>query len=199
MSGPLTGHKIAVLVESDFYEHEIWYYSYRFPEEGAELHFLTRLWGQESITFTGHEYKAPFVCAESFEGMDDDALRSYSAVIVPSAMVSDRLRYSEDLTKLPPATDFVRRAFAEPRIVKGIICHGLWLLSRVPELVRGRRLTCHPNLYGDALNMGAEYVDSDVVVDDDLVTGRTGAQAGVFARTVIEQIHARAAVPAGVS
>jgi protease I len=199
VSGPLTGHKIAVLVESDFYEHEIWYYSYRFPEEGAELHFLTRLWRQESITFTGHEYKAPFVCAESFEGMDDDALRSYSAVIVPSAMVSDRLRYSEDLTKLPPATDFVRRAFAEPRIVKGIICHGLWLLSRVPELVRGRRLTCHPNLYGDALNMGAEYVDSDVVVDDDLVTGRTGAQAGVFARTVIEQIHARAAVPAGVS
>ncbi len=199
MSGPLTGHKIAVLVESDFYEHEIWYYSYRFPEEGAELHFLTRLWGQESITFTGHEYKAPFVCAESFEGMDDDTLRSYSAIIVPSAMVSDRLRYSEDLAKLPPATDFVRRAFAEPRIVKGIICHGLWLLSRVPELVRGRRLTCHPNLYGDALNMGAEYVDQDVVVDDDLVTGRTGAQAGLFARTVIEQIHARAAVPAGVS
>ncbi|GIE30762.1 protease [Actinoplanes italicus] len=199
MSGTLAGHRIAVLVESDFYEHEIWYYSYRFPEEGAELHFLTRLWGQESITFTGHEYKAPFVCAESFEGMDDDALRSYSAIIVPSAMVSDRLRYSEDLSKLPPATDFVRRAFAEPRIVKGIICHGLWLLSRVPELVRGRRLTCHPNLYGDALNMGAEYVDSDVVVDDDLVTGRTGAQAGLFARTVIERIHARAAVPAGVS
>ena len=112
MSGPLSGHRIAVLMESDFYEHEIWYYSYRFPEEGAELHFLTRLWGQESITFTGHEYKAPFVCAESFEGMDDDTLRSYSAVIVPSAMVSDRLRYSEDLAKLPPATDFVRRAFA---------------------------------------------------------------------------------------
>jgi protease I len=199
VTGTLAGHRIAVLVESDFYEHEIWYYSYRFPEEGAELHFLTRLWGQESITFTGHEYKAPFVCAESFEGMDDDALRSYSAIIVPSAMVSDRLRYSEDLSKLPPATDFVRRAFAEPRIVKGVICHGLWLLSRVPELVRGRRLTCHPNLYGDALNMGAEYVDADVVVDDDLVTGRTGAQAGVFARTVIEQIHARAAVPAGVS
>ncbi|GGN65009.1 protease [Actinoplanes lobatus] len=199
MTGALAGHRIAVLVESDFYEHEIWYYSYRFPEEGAELHFLTRLWGQESITFTGHEYKAPFVCAESFENMDDDTLRSYSAIIVPSAMVSDRLRYSEDLAKLPPATDFVRRAFAEPRIVKGIICHGLWLLSRTPELVRGRRLTCHPNLYGDALNMGARYVDQDVVVDDDLVTGRTGAQAGQFARTVISEVLKRSAVPVGVS
>ncbi|MET0496020.1 MAG: DJ-1/PfpI family protein [Actinoplanes sp.] len=187
----LAGHKIAVLIESDFYEHEISYYQYRFPEEGAELHFLTRLWGNPSLTFTGHEYKAPMVCTESFENMSDEELRSYSAIIVPSAMVSDRLRYSEDLAALAPATDLMRRAFAEPGIVKGIICHGLWLMSRVPELIRGRRLVCHPNLYGDALNMGAEYVDADVVVDRDLVTARSGAQAGAFAHTIIEQLAAQ--------
>jgi protease I len=187
----LAGHKVLVLIESDFYEHEIWYYSYRFPEEGAEVHFLSRLWGQPSLTFTGHEYKAPLVCTRSFEDMDDETLRGYSALIVPSAMVSDRLRYSENLTELPPATDLMRRAFAEPGIVKGIICHGLWLMSRVPDLIRGRRLVCHPNLYGDALNMGARYEDADVVVDDDLVTGRTGAQAGAFARALIEQIELR--------
>ena len=70
MSGRLAGARVGILMESDFYEHEIWYYSYRFPEEGAELHFLTRLWGQPSLTFTGHEYKAPYVCTESFENMD---------------------------------------------------------------------------------------------------------------------------------
>jgi protease I len=131
--------------------------------------------------------------------MDDETLRGYSALIVPSAIVSDRLRYSENLADLPPATDLMRRAFAEPGIVKGIICHGLWIMSRVPELVRGRRLVCHPNLYGDALNMGADYVDADVVVDGDLVTGRTGAQAALFARAVIEQLASRepAAVPVG--
>jgi protease I len=118
-------------------------------------------------------------------------LRGYSAIIVPSAIVSDRLRYSEDLAVLPPATDFMRRAFAEPGIVKGIICHGLWLMSRVPDLVRGRRLVCHPNLYGDALNMGADYVDDDVVVDGDLVTARNGGQAGAFARTIIERVAER--------
>jgi protease I len=192
----LAGHRIAVLIESDFYEHEIWYYSYRFPEEGAEVHFLTRLWGQEKLTFTGHEYKAPFVCERSFEDLDDDALRSYSAVIVPSAFVSDRLRYTENLEQLPPATAFLQRAFAEPTIVKGVICHGLWLLARTPELVRGRELTCHPNLYGDVLNMGARYVDRDVVVDGDLVTGRTGAQAGVFARAVIDRVAAAVPAPA---
>ena len=86
----LKGKKIAVLIESDFYEKEIFYYEHRFPEEGAELHFLSRLWGQPYITFKGHEEHYPFECHESFEGMDDATLRSFSAIIVPSAMVSDR-------------------------------------------------------------------------------------------------------------
>jgi len=182
----LKGKKIGVLIESDFYEHEIWYYHYRFPEEGAELHFLTRLWGNTSITFKGHEYHAPFVCNESFEAIDDAALQSYAAIIVPSGIVADRLRYTEDLNKLPPATAFIKRAFARKSILKGIICHGLWLVALVPDLVRGRPLVCHPNLYGDARNMGAKFVDQDVVVDGDLVTARTGDHAGLFAAKIIE-------------
>ncbi len=187
----LKGKKIAVLLESDFYEHEIWYYHYRFPEEGAELHFLTRLWGQPSITFKGHEYHAPFECNKSFEQMDDQTLKSYAALIVPSAMVSDRLRYTEDVRKLPPATELLKRAFAEKSILKGIICHGLWLAAPTPELVRGRKLTCHNNLHGDAINMGAIYTDEDVVVDGDLVTGRTGGHAHLFARRIIDILAER--------
>jgi protease I len=138
------------------------------------------------LTFTGHEYKVPFYCSESFEGMSDEELRTYDAIIVPSAFVSDRLRYSETLGKPAPAVEFIQRAFAEPGILKGIICHGLWLVSPVPELVRGRPLVCHPNLYGDARNMGAIYVDQDVVVDGDLVTARTGAHCHQFANKIIE-------------
>jgi protease I len=175
-------------MESDFYEHEIFYYQYRFPEEGAELHFLTRMWGQPSLTFTGHEYKIPFQVSESFEDMDDATLRSYSAIIVPSAIVSDRLRYTEDVTKLAPAVQFMQRAFAEPSILKGIICHGMWLLASAPELVRGRNVVAHNNLIGDVRNMGAVYTDQDVVVDGDLVTGRTGGHCHLFARKIIDVI-----------
>lgn len=184
----LEGKKIGILIESDYYEKEIFYYEHRFPEEGAELHFLTRLWGQPSLTFYGHEYKVPFECHESFENMDDATLRSYSAIIVPSAMVSDRLRYTEDVDQLPPATQFLKRAFADHGIVKGIICHGLWLAAPAPELVEGRRLVCHNNLLGDARNMGAIYTNEDVVVDDDLVTGRTGDHCHLFARQIIEML-----------
>jgi len=185
--GALAGAKVAVLIESDFFEPEIHYYQRRFAEEGAEVHFLTRLWGNTELTFAGHEWRAPFSAHRSVEGVDDETLRSYAAVIVPSGMVSDRLRYTEDVTKLAPAVDFVRRAFNEPSVLKGVICHGFWLLATIPETIRGRKVVCHNNLVGDVRNMGAEYVDSDVVVDGhDLVTGRTGMHAHLFARQIID-------------
>lgn len=187
----LKGKKIGILLESDFYEHEIWYYHYRFPEEGAELHFLTRLWGQSYLTFKGHEYHAPFECHESFETIDDQELKTYSAIIVPAGMVADRLRYTNDVGQLSPATEFLKRAFAEKSIVKGIICHGMWLVSPAPELVKGRPVTCHNNLYGDVVNMGAIYTNEDVVVDDDLVTGRSGGHCHLFAKKIIEILAER--------
>jgi protease I len=187
----LQGKKVAILIESDFYEEEIFYYKHRFPEEGVELHFLTRLWDQPALTFRGHEYHIPFECRESFEGMDDAALRSYAAIIVPSAIVADRLRYTEDVNRLPPATALLKRAFAEKSIIKGIICHGMWLVAPAPELVRGRRVVAHNNLYGDVNNMGAIYTDQDVVVDGDLVTARTGGHCHLFARTIIDMLANR--------
>jgi protease I len=186
----LTGKKIGVLIESDFYEKEIFYYEHRFPEEGAELHFLTRLWGQPSLSFRGHENHYPFECHESFENMSDAELRSYSAIIVPSGIVADRLRYTEDTRKIPPATEFLKRAFAQPQIIKGIICHGMWLVAPATDLVRGRRVTVHNNLISDAKAYGAIYTDEDVVVDGDLVTGRAGPVCHLFARRIIDMVAA---------
>ncbi|HEY4028283.1 MAG TPA: DJ-1/PfpI family protein [Candidatus Dormibacteraeota bacterium] len=182
----LEGKKIAVLIESGYYEPEIFYYQHRFPEEGAELHFVTRLWGNASISFTGHEYRAPFECRESFERLTSADIDDLAAVIVPSGMVADRLRYTEDIRRLPPATAFLQEAFARPNVLKGIICHGLWLAAPAPELVRGRRVVAHNNLLGDVRNMGAIYTDRDVVVDGDLVTARTGQHCHQFARQIID-------------
>lgn len=181
--------KIAILIESDFYENEIFYYKYRFAEEDFELHFLSRLWGQERLTFYGHEYKAPMDCWESFENMSDEELKTYSAIIIPSGMVADRLRYTEDINKLPPAVEFMKRAFAQKNIIKGIICHGLWLLAPATELVKGRKLVCHNNLLGDAKAYGAVYVNNDVVVDNDLITARAGDYAHLLAKEIIKQLN----------
>ncbi|MCK4660469.1 MAG: DJ-1/PfpI family protein [Phycisphaerae bacterium] len=187
----LQGKKIAILLENNYYEPEIWYYQRRFEEEGAEVHFVTRMWDQPVLRFKGQEHRIPFDVHESFEDMDDETLRGFSAIIVPSGMVADHLRYTENIHQLPPATQFLKQAFAEPNIIKGIICHGMWLAAPAPELVRGRKVVVHNNLLGDVRNMGADYVDQDIVVDGDLVTARTAEHYHLFARRIINLIAAR--------
>lgn len=187
----LKGKKIGIFLERDYFEKEIFYYQFRFAEEGAEVRFFSRLWGQPGITFEGHEYKVPLYCDHSFENMSDDELASFDALIVPSGIVSDRLRYTEDVNQLPPACALLKRAFANPEMLKGIICHGMWLMSPIIEVIKGRRVVVHNNLHADAVNYGLEYVDQDVVVDGDLVTARTGMHCHLFAREIIEILSNR--------
>jgi protease I len=46
-------------------------------------------------------------------------------------------------------------------------------------------------LIGDVRNMGAIYTDRDVVIDGDLVTGRSGPLCHLFARTIIDMVAER--------
>ncbi|MGF1661911.1 MAG: DJ-1/PfpI family protein [Kineosporiaceae bacterium] len=189
--GGLDGRRIAILMESDYYEPEIFYYERRFAEEGARVDLVSRLWGQPSLQFTGHEFRAPIAVTHDLGELEGDGLLAYDALVVPSGMVSDRLRYTEDVTATPPATRLLARAVAESGLVVGIVCHGLWLAAPLPDIVRGRSVTCHNNLVGDARNMGARYVDADVVLDGDLLTGRAGPVAHLFARELVHLLRQR--------
>lgn len=194
-TGRLAGKRIGILMESGFAEEEIAYYQRRFAEDGAEVQLLTRLWGLPSITFTGHEHQAPLYVDGDLEQVDFHELLQYAALIVPAGQVADRLRYSEDVEQLPPALELVRRAFRLPSVLKAFSCHGLQLLAAAPELIRDRPVTCHNNLAGDVRNMGAVYLNQDLVVDRDLITSRTVGHCHLLARTVVERLStpARAA------
>ncbi len=190
----LTGKKIIILMESDYYEPEIAYYQHRFLEEGMEVHFMSRLWGMPNITFTGHENRLnTFFVSESFENISDEELNTYSAVIVPSGMVSDRLRYVEDVKNIPPASLFLKRVFENKNIIKGLPCHSLWLAAPIREVIVGRKLTCHNNLYSDALAYGADYQDVDEYIDGDLVSARTGGHCHLLAQNIIQLLKSKEA------
>jgi protease I len=183
--------KIGILIESDFYEKEIMYYNEKFPQAGFETVFLSRLWGFDKLEFKGHETQMPFECSKSLENMPDEEIDTFSAVIIPSGYVSDRLRYTEDINRISPASEFIKRAFANRNIFKCIICHGLWLISPTREVIKGRMVTCHNNLIWDVRAYGAEYTDEDLVIDDDLITARTGDHCEIFAEKIIYILNKR--------
>ena len=200
----LEDKKIAVLVESEFIPEEIAVYRHGFAATGAEVHFISRLWGQPSQTFFSDVTQIGRTPETLEVNLDFQkvALEDYAAVIMAANYTSVRLRYFEradgqpfslDMVRSAPAVQFFARAMANPRIVKGALCHGLWILTPHPELLKGRKVICHEVVLADILNCGAEFVPPDpqnrgVVVDRDLVTGHTGNEAQPFVHAIAQQI-----------
>lgn len=184
----MSRNKIGILLENRFIDHEIIYYSRRFQEEGLEAVFLTRLWGQPKLTFKGMELGMEFSVDRSFEDLDDKALEEYAAIIIPAGYVADMLRYAEKPGDNSPAVNFVKKVMDDKDIIKAAICHSLWIFDPIPEVIKGRRVTCHNNLIGSVRNTGAIYVDQDIVIDDDFITARTGAMYSQLARRIIDQL-----------
>ena len=180
--------KIGILIENRFIEKEIFYYQSWFENEGYKVVFLTRLWGQPRLTFQGLEYGAEVTAEHSFEDLTQEDLKEYAAVIVPAGYVADYLLYSEKPKTLSPACVFIQKLMQEKDIVKGFICHSLWIAGPVKESFAGRTATCHNNIISHVENAGIAYVDKDICVDDDLISARTGAHHAPFAKAVIENL-----------
>ncbi len=205
---PLQGKKIAVLVESQFIPVELSEYRKRFEEDGATVHFLANLYGNSSLTLVS-EVEEPGQTPELLT-VDLDVRQvkpeDYAAVIMAANYTSVRLRHfippsgpdgkpvpiTPEMVRSSPAVQFFGRAMRDPRIIKGALCHGLWLLTPTPELLAGRRVICHEVVLADITNAGGLYTPdpSGVVVDEDLVTGRSYHEVSVLIDRIKELIVA---------
>lgn len=198
---PLTNKKIAILVESEYVPEEINAYLDRFRRYGATVDLMSRLWGNNEITFISDVTEAgrtPEELTVSIDFQDVD-LNDYSAVIMAANYTSCRLRYFEtpegqsitgDMVRAAPASRFIRRAMMIPELIKGFLCHGLWILTPTPELLAGRRVICHEVVLADIVNAGGLYTTSEtgVVIDDDVVTGHSYHEAAALADAIKDQI-----------
>ena len=116
--------KIGILIENRFYDQEIIYYTNRFPEEGIEVDLMTRLWGQQSLTFKGLELGMALTVNKSSENLTDNEIEMYSAFIVPAGMVADMLRYAQKPGDLSPAVQFIKKIMPMKKIYKCSIGKG---------------------------------------------------------------------------
>lgn len=184
-------NKIGILIENRFIEKEIYYYQARFAEEGYEVVLLTRLWGQNQLTFKGLELQGEVTAKDSFEFLTDEQLKEFAAIIVPAGYVADYLLYSEKPCEISPAAAFIARVMKEKKIVKGFICHSLWLAGPIKESFAGRVATCHNNIISHVKNVGVHYVDRDIRKDEDMITARTGGDYAAFARMIIDTLKGK--------
>src|SRR5829696_5909414 len=97
MMSDLDGKRVAVLVESEYIPEEIAAYQRVFPEGGASVDLITRLWGNPDATFVsdidklGKELETLTVDID----LDSVDVEDYDAVIMCANYTSVRLRYFE--------------------------------------------------------------------------------------------------------
>jgi protease I len=217
---PLAGRRVAVFVEHKFIPEEIEAYRVGFHLLGAEVHFASRIGGSASVTFYSDVDpldNEPFENPQTLTVRHDvtlieEQLDTYAAVIMAANYTSVRLRWDRlpkeklgDLTpadiaafdarahvQAPPVVRLFAKAMANKSLVKGALCHGLWVLTPNPRLLDGRRVICHSVVMADVLNCGAliELAPSGVVVDQDLVTGFSKHEVVPFIDAIAAQVVA---------
>lgn len=121
----------------------------------------------------------------------------YAIILVAANYVACRLREIMPMGSLgsiaelstPPAVQLISKAMKNKKILKCALCHGLWLLAPVPELLSGRKVICHTVVLADIHNAGAQYIpyESHVVVNNDLITARSAADIEKYCAAIIEQ------------
>lgn len=109
------------------------------------------------------------------------SVADYDALVLPGGTVNpDKLRVDED------AVAFVRD-FVESGKPVAAICHGPWTLIEA-GVVTGRTLTSFPSIRTDLRNAGANVVDQEVVVDNNLITSRTPDDLSAFCDALVSQL-----------
>lgn len=183
------GSKIGILLENRFIDKEIRFYSEYFPKAGYELHFLTRLWGQKELTFIGMEEQTAWVVKESFEELREEELKQYAAVIIPAGYVADYLLYEGTPKIKSPAVCFLEQIMEKLQMIKGFICHALWIAGPLKDTFSGRKVTCHNNIISHVENAGMIFQDADVYEDGDIITARTGGDYEAFANAIDKRVN----------
>lgn len=101
----------------------------------------------------------------------------YDMLVLPGGTLNaDALRLDEDAVAL------VKAFFAAGKPVAAI-CHAPWILAQA-DLARGRKLTSYISTRTDLVNAGAEWEDSEVVVDGNLITSRNPGDLDAFNRAI---------------
>ncbi len=161
----LTGKRIAVLLEQQYQEMEVWYPVYRLKEAGAEVVLVAPDAGKSYPSKLGYP-------ATSDAAAKDVKASDFAGIVIPGGFCPDYLRRSVAMLKLVRDADTLKLPIAA-------ICHGPWVLCSTTAL-RGRRATSFSSIKDDMVNAGATWVDEEVVVDGHIITSRTPADLPAF-------------------
>lgn len=177
MAGKLDGKKVAIIATDGFEESELTEPRKALEQAGARVEVVSLERGR--IRGNRHFERGLEVPVD--RTIDEARPEAYDALVLPGGLFNpDKLRTDQRVT------GFVRTFFESGKPL-GAICHGPQVLIDA-GVVEGRKLTSVRSIATDLKNAGALWQDTEVVVDQGLVTSRTPDDLPAFCRKLVEEI-----------
>jgi len=172
--GKLQGMRVAILATDGFEQSELTDPRQALDEAGATTEVVSPKEGE----LKGWNHKQWGLSVGVDQALSDADPKDYDALVLPGGVMNpDALRMQ------PQAVAFVKAFFDAGKPVAAI-CHGPWTVIE-SGAAKGHRMTSWPSLKTDIRNAGGEWVDEEVVVDQNLVTSRKPADIPAFNREMI--------------
>jgi protease I len=169
----LKGKRAAILVEELYNEFEVWIPYYRLKEEDITVVLV----GSGSAPTYKGKYGIPVDADKSASEVKAD---EFDVIIVPGGYAPDKMRVHSHMVHL------VRDAMEQSKIVASI-CHGGWMLVSA-DVLKGKRATSYVAIKDDMINAGAQWEDSELVRDGNLITSRKPDDLPAFCREIISAL-----------
>jgi protease I len=174
----LDGKRIAILATNGFEQSELEVPRDKLKAAGATVDIVSLAPGE----IKGWDKKDWGRPVRVDKTLDEVSASDYDAVVLPGGQINPDLLRVE-----PKALAFITDIFNQKKVVAAV-CHAPWLLIET-GIARGRRLTSFKSIKTDVMNAGAKWEDSEVVVDQGLITSRNPGDLEAFSTKIIEEVR----------
>ena len=179
--------KVLILAEDAAESLEVMYPYQRLQEEGYEVRIAAP--SKKKLHFVVHDFEPGYDTYTEKPGYSWDAdlafadvnPSDYVAIVIPGGRAPEYIRNNADFRR-------IIRYFFEQNKPVAQICHAPLALMAAGVL-KGRRTAAYPALEPDIQTAGAEFVNSEAVVDGAMVSARAWPDNAAWMREFIKIVQ----------